>query len=661
MRTITDDVDYLSFLGKQESQYLENASTWADEVVDRIEGKQDYQGDLLPWGKSAGKVALRPGEVSLWGGYNGHGKALSLDTEIPTPDGWTTMGALRVGDIVFDENGNTCEVVAETQVMIGRPCYKMKFSDRTEIICDEEHEWLTWTMKARSSRRVAKRNNRLQEREIKKFGTDQSHKMTKASVVTTKQIASSVLISSGGNVGKTEHSIPVAGAIKTKEKLLPIDPYILGLWLGDGTSADAGFTTADKELLDYFVGAGYQVTKRRGKYTYGVCGGLGALLRSEGLRNNKHIPYQYLRSSYDQRLALLQGLMDTDGHITNYGRCEFTSVKINIAEKVHELVLSLGVQACLIEGEAMLNGRSCGKKYRVTFTPDFKCFRLPRKSTYVKDEISFRAKQRYIVSCEKITSVPVKCIQVNSNSNLYLATRSFIPTHNSQLLGQVCAWGLKKKWLIASLEMKPAATLQRMVRQVSGLKDPSPKFARDFLSFTDDRLWIYDQQDTVKAERILGMVHYAGQVLKVDHVIIDSLMKCGLGTDDYNSQKDFLDRLCWAAKSENIHIHLIHHMRKGTNEYNLPGKHDYRGAGEITDLVDNCFIVFRNKSKEIKVRGGEVVDEPDCILKVDKQRNGEWEGLFKLWFLGNSLQYVAKEGVVMPYFLMDGCGNTWPQ
>ena len=78
MRTITDDVDYLSFLGKQESQYLEKASTWADEVVDRLEGKQENTGDLLPWGKSAGKVALRPGEVSLWGGYSGHGKSQLL-------------------------------------------------------------------------------------------------------------------------------------------------------------------------------------------------------------------------------------------------------------------------------------------------------------------------------------------------------------------------------------------------------------------------------------------------------------------------------------------------------------------------------------------------------------------------------------------------------
>ena len=215
----------------------------------------------------------------------------------------------------------------------------------------------------------------------------------------------------------------------------------------------------------------------------------------------------------------------------------------------------------------------------------------------------------------------------------------------SQLLGQVCAWGLKEsKWLIASLEMKPAATMYRMTRQITRRRDASPDYVKKFLTWTDDKLWIYDQLDTVKAERILGMVHYAAQELGINHIVIDSLMKCGIGTDDYNSQKDFIDRLCWAAKSENIHIHLVHHMRKGQNEYSPPDKHDFRGAGELTDLVDNVFIVHRNKGKEDKVRNNELVDEgeADCTLRIAKQRHGEWEGAFKFWFHGDSMQYVSQ-------------------
>ena len=129
----------------------------------------------------------------------------------------------------------------------------------------------------------------------------------------------------------------------------------------------------------------------------------------------------------------------------------------------------------------------------------------------------------------------------------------------SQLLGQVCAWGLKhSKWLIASMEMKPSRTMHRMVRQVSGTSNTSESFVNKFLDWTDDRLWIYDQTDTVKAERILGMVHYAAKELGINHIIIDSLMKCGIRKDDMDGQAAFVDRLCWAAKSNNIHIHLVH-------------------------------------------------------------------------------------------------------
>jgi twinkle protein len=136
-------------------------------------------------------------------------------------------------------------------------------------------------------------------------------------------------------------------------------------------------------------------------------------------------------------------------------------------------------------------------------------------------------------------------------------------------------------------------------------------------------------------------------------------MKCGIGTDDYNKQKDFVDRLCWVAKSENIHIHLIHHVRKGGSERERPGKFDIKGAGEITDLVDNVFIQWRNKGKEEKVKmreAGQAVDldddEADAILTVAKQRHGEWEGPLKLWFHAPSQQFIPKScNSPMPFTL----------
>lgn len=214
----------------------------------------------------------------------------------------------------------------------------------------------------------------------------------------------------------------------------------------------------------------------------------------------------------------------------------------------------------------------------------------------------------------------------------------------SALLGQVCAWALNTTWLIASMEMQPSATMERMLKQVAGSRSPAPEFVRDFLAWTDNRLWLYDQIDTVKPERILGMIHYAAKVIHVKHIVIDSLMKCGLANDDYNQQKDFVDRLCWAAKSTGVHIHLVHHVRKGERESQIPDKFDIRGASEITDLVDNVFIIHRNKSKEARISRGEDVDpeSPDCVLKVAKQRHGEWEGAFHLWHCNESRQFKPR-------------------
>lgn len=225
----------------------------------------------------------------------------------------------------------------------------------------------------------------------------------------------------------------------------------------------------------------------------------------------------------------------------------------------------------------------------------------------------------------------------------------------TSVLSMVIAWLLKStKALNASMEMKPSATMEKMIKQVAGTGNPADKFVDQFLQWTDNRLWIYDQLDSVKPDRILGMIHYAADELKVKHIVIDSLMKCGISPEDYPGQKNFVDKLCWAAKAHNIHIHLVHHVRKGDKEGNIPDKFDIKGAGEITDLVDNVFIVHRNKKKEEKLRIGAIIEEgdPDCILKIAKARHQNWEGVFKLWFHKDSMQYTPNsENRPLPFNL----------
>lgn len=226
-----------------------------------------------------------------------------------------------------------------------------------------------------------------------------------------------------------------------------------------------------------------------------------------------------------------------------------------------------------------------------------------------------------------------------------------------QIALSLCAQG--EKVCIASFEMKPAKTLERMARQWSTHNPGDPAFRGDetaqaqfidlyeqFRDWTDNRLWLYDQQGTVTASQVGAVVRYCAKERGITHFFIDSLMKCVSGEDDYNGQKTFIDELTAIARDYGIHVHLVHHIRKPANEDHKPNKYDYKGSGSITDQVDNVISVWRNKAKEKNREAGKMVSdgEPDALLICDKQRNGEWEGNIGLWFDPASQQFVAAAG-----------------
>lgn len=221
----------------------------------------------------------------------------------------------------------------------------------------------------------------------------------------------------------------------------------------------------------------------------------------------------------------------------------------------------------------------------------------------------------------------------------------------SLALGMVCL-GLIDQGetvCIASMEMKPAVTLARMCRQAYGAETPDSGFITTFSKATNRRLWLYDQQGTVKPPKMLAVVRYCADQLRVRHFVIDSLMKCGMGEDDYNAQKGFVDSLTAAARDFGIHIHLVTHARKQADEKTPPGKMDVKGSGAITDQVDNVFTLWRNKPKEREMQEGKNFDPkaPDALLICDKQRNGEWEGRVSLWFAPMSQQF-GENGAARP-------------
>lgn len=388
---------------------------------------------------------LERGDRMILTGMEGLGKALALDTPIPTPKGWSTMGALSVGDEVFGPDGKPARVIAATDTMTGRPCYRMGFSDGSTIVADGQHMWLTETLRAReTASKYATKDGTLKAR-----GTDQRHKRAHfPQVVTTTEIAET-LTARGGHA--VNHSINVSAPLEYPDQELPIDPYAFGAWLGDGNSRMAMITchTDDREILDRIAETGWPIRERPGSCAWAIGDGKGkgvrgagtfaGRLRMLGVLRNKHIPETYLRSSIEQRLALLQGLMDTDGTIGTGPApiCEFSVCSERLAFDVLDLLQGLGVKVRMRSGDAVLGGRAVGTRWRLAFQTDLPVFHLKRKAERLAPLRTRRSKLRYITAVEPIDSVPVRCIQVDRTDGMFLAGRSCIPTHNSMLLRQV--------------------------------------------------------------------------------------------------------------------------------------------------------------------------------------------------------------------------------
>lgn len=217
----------------------------------------------------------------------------------------------------------------------------------------------------------------------------------------------------------------------------------------------------------------------------------------------------------------------------------------------------------------------------------------------------------------------------------------------------LCAQGINS--LVASFEMKPFRTLGRMLVQASHGPQPSDAFARQFFDAMSRNLWLWDQQGAVNPQEVFGVIRYGANELGIKQFVIDSLMKCVKSDEDYEGQKFFVDQLTVLARDLGVHVHLVHHIRKLSDEDRVPGKFDALGAGAITNLVDNVFIWWRNKKKENERQAGAIVDEaqPDALLICEKQRNGEWEGRIALWMHEQSKQLVGAYGA-RPIDLLSG-------
>lgn len=334
-------------------------------------------------------AGLQAGQMIVIAARPAMGKALALDTPIPTPTGWTTMGDIRVGDTVLGADGHPTTVTNATDVMTGRPCFKVIFDDGTEIIADAEHQWLTETRASRRAHSSA----------LAGSGGGRVRTSVGAQVRTTAEIRETVRCATADR--RANHSIANARPLQLPEADLLVAPYTLGIWLGDESTALA----PDVESL-----------------------------RTLGVLNNKHIPMRYLRASEAQRRALLAGLLDSDGTVTNAGCIQFTVTNRQLAYDTQELALSLGYRTGMATKKVKGSSEATSTAYKLTFSSSDSVFALSRKNQMHRDRDArptAKRSSRYIVAVEPVDSVPVRCIEVDNEQHLFLASRAFVPTHNS--------------------------------------------------------------------------------------------------------------------------------------------------------------------------------------------------------------------------------------
>lgn len=206
-----------------------------------------------------------------------------------------------------------------------------------------------------------------------------------------------------------------------------------------------------------------------------------------------------------------------------------------------------------------------------------------------------------------------------------------------------------RRVVVASFEMKPWRTLKRMARQAAGNPLPSEAFLVGFVDWLGaGRLMLYDQAGRADWRIIAKTIRYAAVELGAQHFIADNLAMMVPGEDDYSQQKDAVTEFCAVARDTGCHVHLVAHVRKLKDDREIPSKFDVKGTGSITDQADNVFVLWRNRAKETAranaERGGAEFDdgaEPDAVIVVDKQRNGEWEGRVRLWYDQPSMSYRA--------------------
>jgi replicative DNA helicase len=544
---------------------------------------------------------LHPGQMIVIAARPALGKALALDSPLPTPTGWTTMGEVRVGDRLLGADGKPTKVVAATEVMEGRPCYQVAFSTGEVIVADGQHQWLTWA--------------RLPRQGCAGAGLPDA---VIPEVTTTEQIAAALRGAASG--GRPSFAVPTCRPLELPEADLPIPPYTLGAWLGD---SGAGSTMAEPEIAMRVEAEG-DVTPKPSPAGAG-----------EGER---YLPQPYLRASERQRRMLLAGILDTGAAVLGSGAIRLALTSPRLAQDVRELILSLGYRCPMPAKKAPRHGDAALARYLLRFRADDRVFLLSRKQRLHKERSQHdaqRARWRQIVDVRPVPSRPVRCVQMDSPDRLYLAGVGMIPTHNSTLALDLARAASVKAGLtsvIFSLEMSRNEITMRLLSAEARVplqsmrtgqmsEDDWTRLARRMSEVVDAPMFIDDSPNMSMME-IRAKCRRLKQRHDLRLVIVDYLQLMSSPKRVENRQQEVSDlsrSLKLLAKELDLPVVAVAQLNRGPEQRSdkRPLLADLRESGSIEQDSDVVILLHREDAYEPESpRAGEA----DFI--VAKHRNG---------------------------------------
>lgn len=522
--------------------------------------------------------------------------------------GWTTHGDLKIGDYVYGLNGEPTKIIG---ISDKSNCNQLiTFSNGSKILAHEEHLWT-----------VSKRGNK--------------NPLT----ITTSEIKKDYQYTEKNGKKRYRYHLPFIKPIQYPKTELPLDPYFLGLWLGDGSSTKPCITHDPKDIesiehIPYKISTICTHTETGVKTTYFSHQGIIKKIKELHLYNNKHIPRIYLEACVEDRLQLLAGLIDSDGSVDKNGRVRFININKQLINDVFELCTGLGLYPYFhVRKKEDMNHYKRNSKYNIKSTHDAYVvgfqpkYSIPTQIPRKKINKTPTHRRLAITDITTVKGEQGKCIEIENPDGIYLAGKQLIPTHNSKSSMVTLAYPL---WLIfqnphlnilivsneASLAETFGIKLREYIKKYGayfGVHLSESKHSSTHLMFEDKK----GLAGSIKLVGANGSI--TGR--DADYIIIDDPYK---GFEDITPtllQKriDWFDTIIEQRIESHTKLAILH-TRWHSN--------DLQGYFKKNRSEDYHFISF----PAIKENGEQLWPEKYTIEKLEKKRENIGERLFQSIF-----------------------------